>query len=94
MNTAPIEKNAPEKRSARRLWLYRIRLGIRAWRSSRKAHRRLNFTSRQLLMMVRELRVWLRVFNNVRRVERSTFKALKRMLLFFKGHPRKRLERR
>jgi hypothetical protein len=61
-----------------------------SWEQSRRARLQLNFTSRQLLLATRDWRIWLHIFDNMIRLERSPLKALRRTLLFVSGYPRKR----
>ena len=59
-------------------------------RNSLAALKQDNMTLKQLPHMVRHRRLWFQVGKNIREIEGSWPKAIRRTLLIHEGHPRKR----
>jgi hypothetical protein len=70
--------------------LNRLRRSYRKVRNSLAALEQDNMTLKQLPHMVRHRRLWFQVLKNMREIEGSWPAAIRRTLLMYEGHPRKR----
>jgi len=67
-----------------------FRRSYRNVRNSLAALQQDNMTLKQLPHMLRHRRLWLQVLKNMREIEGSWPAAIRRTLLMYEGHPRKR----
>ena len=70
--------------------LHNLRKSYRKVQNSLAALQQDNMTLKQLPHIVRHRRLWLQVLKNMREIEGSWPAAIRRTLLMYEGHPRKR----
>jgi hypothetical protein len=70
--------------------LHNLQRSYRRVQNSLAALQQDNMTLKQLPHIVRHRRLWLQVLKNMREIEGSWPAAIRRTLLMYEGHPRKR----